>query len=188
MVLRKVTDLPPNAKLREMQQNTHGLVQSIRATPDDESLSPTQGATQFVDCLMWIRRRQSREGVEIGHGWGMGPKKMRGALALPYRHNARTVLWTETGNCHPSEVLDLERAPRPLLPVSIACCSRHPNTASCPRAPTSDTSTQVTEGMSVQNGPMRDGSLEGGEGRRTPRPHQIPHDIEAEGTQPRRFP
>ena len=25
----RVTDLPPNAKLREMQQNTHGLVQLI---------------------------------------------------------------------------------------------------------------------------------------------------------------
>ena len=30
--IRMVTDLPPNAKLREMQQNTHGLVQLIRAT------------------------------------------------------------------------------------------------------------------------------------------------------------
>ena len=33
--IRRVTDVPPNAKLREMQQNTHGLVQRIRAaTPD----------------------------------------------------------------------------------------------------------------------------------------------------------
>ena len=33
--MRWVTDLPPNAKLREMQQNTHGLMQLIRAaTPD----------------------------------------------------------------------------------------------------------------------------------------------------------
>ena len=32
--IRWVTDLPPNAKLREMQQNTHGLVQLIgAATP-----------------------------------------------------------------------------------------------------------------------------------------------------------
>ena len=30
--IRRVTDLPPNAKLREMQQNTQGLVQLIRAT------------------------------------------------------------------------------------------------------------------------------------------------------------
>ena len=29
---RRVTDLPPNAKLCEMQQNTHGLVQLVRAT------------------------------------------------------------------------------------------------------------------------------------------------------------
>ena len=29
--IRRATDLPPNAKLREMQQNMHGLVQLIRA-------------------------------------------------------------------------------------------------------------------------------------------------------------
>ena len=33
--LRRVTDLPPNAKLYEMQQNTHGLVQLIRAATLD---------------------------------------------------------------------------------------------------------------------------------------------------------
>ena len=33
--IRRVTDLPPNAKLREMQENTHGLVQLIRATTPD---------------------------------------------------------------------------------------------------------------------------------------------------------
>ena len=38
--ITRVTDLPPNAKLREMQQNTHGLVQLIRAaTPDVPQLS-----------------------------------------------------------------------------------------------------------------------------------------------------
>ena len=45
--IRRVTDLPPSAKLREMQQNTHGLVQLIRATKPDgphqrgRSISPT---------------------------------------------------------------------------------------------------------------------------------------------------
>ena len=88
--MRRVADLPPNAKPREMQQNTHGPVQLIgAATPDDESISPTQGATQFVDCesmsptkrailrIVWCGYgvRQSREGVENGHGWGMGPKR-----------------------------------------------------------------------------------------------------------------
>ena len=54
--IRRETDLPPNAELREMQQNTHGMVQLIRAAMlDDESISPTQGATKFVDCLVWIR-------------------------------------------------------------------------------------------------------------------------------------
>ena len=31
--IRRVTDWPPNAKMHEMQQNTHGLVQLIRAAP-----------------------------------------------------------------------------------------------------------------------------------------------------------
>ena len=39
--MRRVTDLPPNAKLCEMQQNTHGLVQLIRAgTPDVPNQTP----------------------------------------------------------------------------------------------------------------------------------------------------
>ena len=39
--IRWVTDLPPNAKLREMQQNTHGLVQLIRyATPHVPEQTP----------------------------------------------------------------------------------------------------------------------------------------------------
>ena len=39
--MRWVTDLPPNAKLREMQQNTHGRVQLIRAaTPDVPNQTP----------------------------------------------------------------------------------------------------------------------------------------------------
>ena len=42
---------------------------------DYDSIFPTQGATQFVDCLVWIRVRQSREGVKNGHGQGMGPKR-----------------------------------------------------------------------------------------------------------------
>ena len=33
--IRRVTDLPLNAKLREMQQNMHGLVQLIRAATRD---------------------------------------------------------------------------------------------------------------------------------------------------------
>ena len=40
MVHNEATDLPPSAKLREMQQNTHGLVQLIRVTtPDAPPLS-----------------------------------------------------------------------------------------------------------------------------------------------------
>ena len=47
VLFKRVTSLPPNAKLRAMQQNTHGLVQVIRViTPDDVSISPTQGATK----------------------------------------------------------------------------------------------------------------------------------------------
>ena len=33
--IRRVTNLPPNAELREMQQNTHGLVQLMRAAAPD---------------------------------------------------------------------------------------------------------------------------------------------------------
>ena len=39
--IMRVTDLPPNAKLRKTQQNTHGLVQLIRAaTPDVPNQPP----------------------------------------------------------------------------------------------------------------------------------------------------
>ena len=39
--IRWVTDLPPNAKLREMQQNRHGLVQLITAaTPNVPNQTP----------------------------------------------------------------------------------------------------------------------------------------------------
>ena len=39
--IKSVTHLPPNAKLREMQQNTHGLVQLIRAaTPHVPNQTP----------------------------------------------------------------------------------------------------------------------------------------------------
>ena len=49
--IRREMDLPPNAKYHEMQQNLHRLVQFIRAAmSDDQSISPTQEATQFVDC------------------------------------------------------------------------------------------------------------------------------------------
>ena len=44
---RRVTDLPPNAKLREMQQNTHGLVQLIRAAmPDVPNQTPMPQLTK----------------------------------------------------------------------------------------------------------------------------------------------
>ena len=51
----RVMDLPPNAKLMELQQYTHGAVLLIRAATHmflnkPPCLSPTQGATQFVDC------------------------------------------------------------------------------------------------------------------------------------------
>ena len=40
--IRRVTDLPPNAKLHEMQQNMHRLVQLIRAaTPDVPNQTPS---------------------------------------------------------------------------------------------------------------------------------------------------
>ena len=45
--IRRVADLPPNATLREMQQDAHGRIRAT--TPNDESISSTQGATQFVD-------------------------------------------------------------------------------------------------------------------------------------------
>ena len=39
--IRRVTSLPPNAKLHEIQQNTHGLVQLIRAaTPHIPNQTP----------------------------------------------------------------------------------------------------------------------------------------------------
>ena len=39
--IRRVTDLPPNAKMFEMQQITHGLVQLIgAATPDVANQTP----------------------------------------------------------------------------------------------------------------------------------------------------
>ena len=39
--IRRVTDLPPNAKLHEMQQNTHKLVQLIKAaTPAVPNQTP----------------------------------------------------------------------------------------------------------------------------------------------------
>ena len=41
--IRRVTDLPPNAKLREMQQNTHRLVQLIRAA------MPNQTPQQLIE-------------------------------------------------------------------------------------------------------------------------------------------
>ena len=82
---KRVTDLPPNAKLREMQQNTHALVLLIgAATQGGESISPTQGATRSIWCGCGVR--QSKEGVENGHGWGMGPKR---CLAHPGARPAR---------------------------------------------------------------------------------------------------
>ena len=39
--ITRLTDVLPNAKLREMQQNTHGLMQLIRAaTPDVPNQTP----------------------------------------------------------------------------------------------------------------------------------------------------
>ena len=48
----RVTDLPPNAKLREMQQNTLGMVQLIRAAtsdgPDQTPMPTVQAVAQCV--------------------------------------------------------------------------------------------------------------------------------------------
>ena len=42
--IKRVTDLPPNAKLREMQQNTHELVQLITSPPPKgRRFPPTRG-------------------------------------------------------------------------------------------------------------------------------------------------
>ena len=68
MVRKEVTDLSSNAKVSEMRQNTHRLW----------IVSPS---TQLKGPLnLWIvgcgsRVRQSKEGVENGHGWLMGPKR-----------------------------------------------------------------------------------------------------------------
>ena len=53
--MRRVTDLPPNAKLREMQQNMHGLVQLIMAaTPGVPNQTPIpQLSKQMLNvCLV----------------------------------------------------------------------------------------------------------------------------------------
>ena len=53
--IRRVTDLPPNAKLHEMQQNTHRLVQLIRAaTPNVPNQTPMpQLSKQMLNaCLL----------------------------------------------------------------------------------------------------------------------------------------
>ena len=49
--IRWVTDLPPNAKLRQMQQNTHGVVQLIRAaTPDVLNQTPQLSKQMLNPC------------------------------------------------------------------------------------------------------------------------------------------
>ena len=79
-------DLPPNAKLGEMQQNTHGPVQLIRAdTPDAESISPTQGASHFEDCLVWIPGEAKHGGV-IGGEWA---QRDAGRTSAPPKQSAR---------------------------------------------------------------------------------------------------
>ena len=46
--IRRVTDLPPSAKMRKMQQNTHGLVQLIRdATPTVPNQTPMPQLSKF---------------------------------------------------------------------------------------------------------------------------------------------
>ena len=97
MVHERVMDLPPNATLRETQQKTHGLVQLVRATtPDVPNQTPmlqlpnSKGHRNLWIVIpypqlkgplnLWIvwcgnGVRQSREDVENGHGWGVGPQK-----------------------------------------------------------------------------------------------------------------
>ena len=49
--ITRVTNLPPNAKLCEMQQNTHGLVPLIRAaTPDNQTLMPQLSKQMLNVC------------------------------------------------------------------------------------------------------------------------------------------
>ena len=53
--IRRVTDLPPSAKLREMKQNTHRLVQLIKAaTPDvpNQTLMPQLSEQMLNACPM----------------------------------------------------------------------------------------------------------------------------------------
>ena len=65
---RGVTDLPLNAKLREMQQHTHGLVQLIRAAtpyvPNQTSMpqlskwsmrARNQPCTSLYDCCRAVK-------------------------------------------------------------------------------------------------------------------------------------
>ena len=71
---------------RGHETSAHPQLKGPQKFVDCESMSPTQGATQFVDRLAWIGVRPSREGVKNGHGWGMGPKRclhMLGTLTLP---------------------------------------------------------------------------------------------------------
>ena len=60
--------------------NVGGIIVAILCITkfvDCESISPTQRATHCVDCLVCIWVEASREGVENGHVWGMGPKRCR---------------------------------------------------------------------------------------------------------------
>ena len=87
--ITRATGLPPNANLREMQQNAHRMVQLMRAaTPDDESISPTQGATRIVWCGNGVGQSRGRES---NMSWvGNGPKTMPGELTLPLSVAARS--------------------------------------------------------------------------------------------------
>ena len=69
--IRRVTDPPPNAKLREMQQNMHGLVQLIRA------------ATTNVPNQTPMPQLSKQHGYITPPSWG--PK---GGEKLVWRHNS----------------------------------------------------------------------------------------------------
>ena len=79
--IRRVTDLPLNAKLCEMQQNTHGVVQLIRAaTPDVPHQTPT---TQYISPTGTGPYKKRGLGLHIKSGPKRCPARARRTEAPP---------------------------------------------------------------------------------------------------------
>ena len=67
--IRRVADLPPNVNLREMQQNTHGLVQLIRATTPDVRTKTHPYPQRGLGSVSKVAQKDAR--------------RLAGALTLP---------------------------------------------------------------------------------------------------------